>query len=83
MAEMDKFKRKYSITTYATQYDRAVASVKSIRKKTNKKPALAIVCGSGLGGIGEYIKEGDRIEYHEIEVSSRSLCVIYILYICT
>lgn len=38
-------------------------AVASIRRITRKKATIAIVCGSGLGGIGEHIKEGTTIAY--------------------
>ncbi|XP_055337556.1 purine nucleoside phosphorylase-like [Paramacrobiotus metropolitanus] len=38
----------------------------SLREKTRHRPRIAIICGSGLGGLGDLIEERDVVEYENI-----------------
>ena len=48
-------------------YEKLLASVKSIREKTDFVPAIGIVLGSGLGEYANEIKQVATVEYSEIE----------------
>lgn len=50
----------------------AVAAVDAIRSRTALKPEVAIVLGSGLGGIANEVAEAIRIPYSEIPGWERS-----------
>ncbi len=48
------------------------AAVAAIRKRTALRPVVAIVLGSGLGGLGDEVSEAVRIPYAEIPGWRRS-----------
>ena len=48
-------------------YDKLQTCLKSIRKKTDFKPEIAIILGSGLGDYAEGIDIKDTVEYFDIE----------------
>ena len=48
-------------------YNKLLKCLESIREKTDFKPEVGIVLGSGLGAFGERIKIVDTIEYSDIE----------------
>ncbi len=49
------------------EYERLLKSLKSIKNKTDFKPLVGIILGSGLGDYGEQIKKTAVVDYHEIE----------------
>ena len=48
------------------------AAVAAIQSRTNKRPQVAIVLGSGLGGLADEVGGADRIPYGEIPGWERS-----------
>ena len=50
-----------------SQADLCAQAVESIRARTSKTATIAIVCGSGLGGIGKYITDEITIPYADIK----------------
>lgn len=54
-------------SVWKNQSERAEAAVRSIRRRTKAEPAIGIVCGSGLGGIGKHIEKPLYVPYEEIE----------------
>ena len=48
-------------------YEKLLACVDSIRKKTDFVPAIGVVLGSGLGEYANEIKVVATVEYSEIE----------------
>jgi len=50
----------------------AKAAVEAIRKRTKQQPSVAIVLGSGLGGLADDVQRADRIAYSEIPGWERS-----------
>jgi purine nucleoside phosphorylase len=48
------------------KFEQVEETAKYILSKTKYRPEIAIVCGTGLGGIGELIKEGFSIPYETI-----------------
>lgn len=47
-------------------YDKIMESVEYIKKKVNRNPKIAIVLGSGLGGLVEAVKDSEYISYKDI-----------------
>ena len=41
-------------------------TARSLLSKTEHRPTIAIVCGSGLAGIGDMLEECDSFEYRDI-----------------
>ena len=37
-----------------------------IRERTTYRPKIAIICGSGLGGLASLLKDADYLDYHTI-----------------
>lgn len=48
-------------------YDKLMRCVESVKKKTDFRPKVALVLGSGLGNYGDQIRIEKTIDYHEIE----------------
>ena len=48
-------------------YNKLVQCLESVRSKTDFKPEVALILGSGLGGFADEINIVDTIEYTEIE----------------
>ncbi len=48
-------------------YDKLMKCYESVRSKTDFRPEIAIVLGSGLGDYAEHIQTERVIDYHEIE----------------
>lgn len=48
-------------------YERLLKSLACIREKTDFKPLVGIVLGSGLGDYGDQIRQVAAVDYHEIE----------------
>lgn len=48
-------------------YEKLLRCYKSVRKKVDFRPRLALVLGSGLGDYGESIQVEAVVDYHEIE----------------
>lgn len=48
-------------------YEKLLNCYKSVREKTDFKPQVALVLGSGLGGFGEEIRVEQTLYYNEIE----------------
>ena len=51
----------------ATLHDRLTALTKQVRSRSKVKPRVAILLGTGLGGLAERLKADVRISYHELE----------------
>lgn len=52
---------------------------KFLQAKTSIKPAIGIICGSGLGGLANLIKDATSIDYKDIPgfpVSTGELCAL-------
>ena len=47
-------------------YDKVSESLSFIRTKTQSCPKIGIICGSGLGGIGDLVTDPISISYKEI-----------------
>ncbi len=50
----------------------AASAVAAIRARTKKRPVVAIVLGSGLGGLADEVRDAERIPYGEIPGWQRS-----------
>lgn len=48
-------------------YEKLLRCVESVRKKTDFKPQVALVLGSGLGDYADGIRVESELDYHEIE----------------
>ena len=48
-------------------YNKLVQCLESVRSKTDFKPEVALILGSGLGDFADEINIVDTIEYTEIE----------------
>lgn len=48
-------------------YEKLLRCVESVRKKTDFKPQVALVLGSGLGDYADSIRVESELDYHEIE----------------
>lgn len=53
-------------TRAGPSYEEVHEIAKTLEGKTKYKPKLGIVCGSGLGGLGDLVEEADIIPYDEI-----------------
>jgi len=47
-------------------YEDFVSMAESIQKRTNYKPKLAIICGSGLGPLADGIEDADKMKFDTI-----------------
>ena len=47
-------------------YERLIISVRYIMKKTEHRPQIAIICGTGLAGLGDLLDNPDIIDYEDI-----------------
>ncbi|PIQ81975.1 MAG: purine-nucleoside phosphorylase [Candidatus Omnitrophica bacterium CG11_big_fil_rev_8_21_14_0_20_64_10] len=56
----------------ATLWEQVQASVAAIRQKSKTAPAVGVILGTGLGGLGEGIEKGTAIPYGEIPNFPRS-----------
>src|SRR5260370_530710 len=61
-----------SITNSSTLYERAQEAARLIRSRTDVEVSVAIVLGSGLGGLSEDLTESSTIAYDEIPGFARS-----------
>lgn len=52
--------------------DQVRAAVDAVRRRSTHRPAVAIVLGSGLGGLADEVRDATRIPYHEIPGWERS-----------
>ena len=48
------------------KFEQVEETAKYILSNTKHRPEIAIVCGTGLGGIGELIKDGFSVSYETI-----------------
>src|SRR5207249_11258775 len=48
------------------------AAVAAISAKTKRRPKIAVILGSGLGGLGSDVQDATRISYAEIPGFRRS-----------
>ena len=48
-------------------YERVVKCLECVRRKTDFRPKLALVLGSGLGEFGKEIRVESTLDYHEID----------------
>ena len=48
-------------------YEKLLRCVESVRKKTDFKPQVALVLGSGLGDYADGIRVESELDYHEID----------------
>lgn len=55
-----------AITNSYYTFEKCESMAKLIRDKVNFEPKIAIVCGSGLGDIGNLIENAISIPYNEI-----------------
>jgi len=67
-----QFMSNDAITNTYYNYEKIESIAKWIQNKVNFNPTVAIVCGSGLGGIGELIQEKIILPYTEIPEFPRS-----------
>ena len=67
---IDRTKRKSSFRFYT--YERVQEIVAFIQSKVSLKPDVAIICGSGLGGLAELIVDKTVIPYADIPHFPRS-----------
>lgn len=51
---------------FSPSYEEVHEIAKTLEGKTKYRPTLGIVCGSGLGGLGDLVEEADIIPYDEI-----------------
>ena len=51
----------------SAEYERVMKCLACVRAKTDFKPAVALVLGSGLGDYGREIRVETTLDYHEIE----------------
>jgi purine-nucleoside phosphorylase len=67
----------------STLHDRLTALTKQVRSRTKVKPRVAILLGTGLGGLAERLKVDVRIPYHELTgmpvstAESHKGCLLY------
>lgn len=50
----------------AASYEKCETALQYIRTKTESRPEIGIVCGSGLGGIGDLVVDPVKIPYGDI-----------------
>lgn len=48
------------------KFDQVEETAKFLMSKTKHRPQIAIVCGTGLGGIGQLISDGTSVPYESI-----------------
>ena len=51
---------------FSPSYEQVQEIAQCLLEKTKYRPKLGIVCGSGLGGLGDLVEESDVIPYNEI-----------------
>ena len=47
-------------------YDEAAETAAYLRSRTDHRPTIGIICGSGLGGLAGLLQQPDAFEYRDI-----------------
>jgi hypothetical protein len=54
------------VTLDRAKFEQVEEAAKFLLSKTKHRPQIAIICGTGLGGIGELITDGTSVPYETI-----------------
>jgi purine-nucleoside phosphorylase len=57
---------QYFLYVLSPSYEEVQEIAKILKERTKHQPLLGIVCGSGLGGLGDLVEEADVVPYSEI-----------------